>query len=268
MLTCGVECRLHVHRWGQQGPLVIALQSSGMTGLQWRHLANLGEDRFRFWAPDLLNWGQSPSSPNGLRYRHQEDLEQILALIDESGEEVSLAGHSYGGFLALKTALARPDKVLRLALYEPVIWGGLASFSQRSIHRIVERFDPEGLLLNESLAGQDHWMERFIDYWNGPGTWANFSANARRPLQEQSSKLFAEVREAVTDPTPHTEYRGIQAPTLIVHGTVSPPETLAMKEILKRQIPQCATVCVEGGHMAPVRAPKLVDPHLSTFLLS
>lgn len=239
-----------------------------MTGLQWRHLANLGEGRFRLWAPDLLNWGQSPPSPNGIRYRHQEDLEQILSLIDESAETVSLVGHSYGGFLALKAALARSDRVCRLALYEPVIWGGLASFSKRSIQQIVERFDPEGLLLNESVAGTEQWMERFIDYWNGPGTWSSFSANARRPLQDQSAKLFAEVREAVTNPTPHTAYRDIPAPTLIVHGTVSPPETLAMKEILRRQIPLCTTACVEGGHMAPVRVPKLVDPHLLTFLES
>ncbi len=245
---------------------MVGLHSSGLSGFQWKRLADKVSGKIRLLAPDFLGCGQSPPSPHGLDFRYAEDLDQVLTLLDSLGESVILLGHSYGGFIALKATLARPSKVTALALYEPVVWGGLASFRGLPIEKIVARFDPEGYLLNREMAGRPEWMERFIDYWNGSGSWSALGESARRPMLAAAEKLYAEVREVVTDSTPHTEYQPIGQPVLLLHGTTSPPEVLEMKDILAQTLANASTACIPGGHMNPVRNPLPVNAHFELFL--
>ena len=256
--------RVHVHRWGSVGPLVLCLHSSGLSGFQWKRLAD--KVQARFVAPDFLGCGQSPPSPNGLDFSYGEDVEQIVALLDELAEPVLLLGHSYGGFIGLKSALQRPHRVSAMAFYEPVMWGGLASYRGVPIERVVQRFDPEQSLLNRELAGTETWMRRFIDYWNGEGSYDAMTEPQRRPMFAMAEKLFAEVKEVVVDPTPHTAYAPLTQPSLILHGTTSPPEVLQMKDILSGVLPNASTACVPGGHMNPVRNPLPVNAHFELFL--
>ena len=261
-----MKCVLNRNLWGKTGPLVLCLHSSGLSSFQWKRLAEKVGDDFRILAPDFLSCGQSPATPNGLEFRYGEDVEQIVALLDEVGEAVILLGHSYGGFIGLKSALQRPSQVRAMAFYEPVLWGGLASYRGVPIEDVVKRFDPEMYLLNSSLAGSEVWMERFIDYWNGLGSYAAMSESARRSMMTMADKLYAEVKEVVVDPTPHTDYAPLSQPTLILHGTTSPPEVLQMKDILTEVLPQAKTACIPGGHMNPVRNPLPVNAHFELFL--
>lgn len=261
-----MSCRLEIHRWGNVGPLVIALHSSGLSGLQWRRLADRAVENCRLWAPDFFGYGKSPTSPNGLEARYTEDVDEILALIDSVDEQVFLLGHSYGGFIALKSALARPHKVKALCLYEPVIWGGLASFRGVPIEDLVRRFDHHLTLLDKSLAGTEEYLQKFIDYWNGPGVWESMTPVQRGPVIAGAQKIAVEVYEVVTDKTPHTAYAALKMPVHILHGTVSPPEVLAMKDILVQTLPQLTTACIPGGHMNPIRNPLPVNAHFLLFL--
>ena len=261
-----MSCQLHIHRWGQSGPLVLALHSSGLSGLQWRRLSEKVSSEHRLLAPDFLGYGSSPKSVNGVNFTYQEDLREVLKLLDDLAEPVILLGHSYGGFIALKAALARPGQVKTMALYEPVMWGGLASHRGCHIHEVVKRFDPELLLLDKSAAGSEAYLSRFIDYWNGPGSWAAMSPTARKPVIAGGEKIAAEVYEVVTDPTPHTDYLALKQPILILHGTVSPPEVLEMKDILASQQFDLRTACIPGGHMNPVKNPLPVNAHFELFL--
>lgn len=261
-----MSCRLHIHRWGDLGPLVVALHSSGLSGLQWRRLADKTSQECRLWAPDFFGYGKSPASPNGLDSRYTEDVDEVLALLDSVREPVLLFGHSYGGFIALKSALARPDKVRALCLYEPVVWGSLASFRGVPIEKVVARFDPDLILLDKSRAGTEEYLQKFIDYWNGPGSWEAMNPVQRQPVVAGAEKIAVEVYEVVTDKTPHTDYAALKMPIHILHGTVSPPEVLAMKDILTDTLPQLTTACIPGGHMNPIRNPLPVNAHFQLFL--
>ena len=244
----------------------MALHSSGLSGLQWRRLAEKCSSFHQILAPDFFGYGASPQSPNGLDFRYTEDLEQVLSTIDGLDQRCILLGHSYGGFLALKAALARPEKVAALCLYEPVIWGGLASFRACPIEDVVCRFDPQLLLLDKSLAGTSEYLETFIDYWNGSGSWAQMSEAQRAPVIKGASKIAAEVFEVVTDSTPHHVYAALKQPVQILHGTSSPKEVLDMKDILTATISGSTTACIPGGHMNPIRNPIPVNANFALFL--
>lgn len=245
---------------------MLALHSSGLSGLQWRRLADKLGGSARLLAPDFLGYGKSPASPNGLEFRYTEDVEQTVALLDSLAEPALLLGHSYGGFVALKSALARPHLVRGLCLYEPVVWGSLASHRGVPIQEVVRRFDPEMLLLNKGMAGTPEYLERFIDYWNGPGSWQAMNAAQRAPVIAGAEKIAAEVYEVVTDTTPHTDYKALTMPIHLLHGTVSPPEVLCMKDILAETLPQLTTACIPGRHMNPIRNPLPVNAHFQLFI--
>lgn len=257
---------LKIHRWGERGTPVVALHCSGLSGLQWRRIGEAASAHHQIMAPDFLGYGGSPPSPNGLDFRYTEDLEQILAFLDSLPTPYLLLGHSYGGFIALKCAVARPERTLGMCLYEPVMWGGLASYRGVKIEEVIQRFDPEMVLLDKSRAGTEAYLHRFIDYWNGDGFWAAMTEVQRRPVILGAEKIAAEVYEVLKDETPHTEYQSIDCPLHLLHGTVSPPEVLAVKDILQELLPHLTTACIPGGHMNPIRNPIPVNAHFQLFL--
>src|SRR5947209_14361147 len=110
--------------------LVIALHCSGASAAQWRSLeARLGQS-FAFAAPEHYDSGNAPPWRGGDTFRCADEAARTLALIDASERKVHLVGHSYGGGIALHIALARPDRIASLTLYEPSAFYLLKQFGQ------------------------------------------------------------------------------------------------------------------------------------------
>ena len=83
-----------------------------------------------------------------LRARRSNRLvspEAVLSYASKLDEDIQVIGHSYGGVLALILALARPGRVHRLTLIEPVVF------------RLLEGRDEEALapVRNTHLAFAD-----------------------------------------------------------------------------------------------------------------
>ncbi|MEU4492064.1 alpha/beta hydrolase [Streptomyces sp. NPDC023998] len=73
---------------------------------------------------DLRGHGRSERPPTGYDTRTSvADLTALLTAMDLDERPVHLIGNSYGGTLALHTALARPDLVAGLVLIEPPLNG-------------------------------------------------------------------------------------------------------------------------------------------------
>ena|ERR1043165_3526002 len=99
--------------------LVVALHCSGSSAAQWRALdARLGS-AFAFAAPEHYDSGNAPAWTGGDTFTCADEAERTLALIDAADGRIHLIGHSYGGGVALHVALARPERIASLTLYEP-----------------------------------------------------------------------------------------------------------------------------------------------------
>ncbi|MFB6787380.1 alpha/beta fold hydrolase [Streptomyces olivaceus] len=82
----------------------------------WRHQVPALSARHRVVAPDLLGWGAS-DRPLHLSFDYATEVARLARLLDALGlDSVNLAGHDYGGFLALGLAETHPGRVRRLAV--------------------------------------------------------------------------------------------------------------------------------------------------------
>ena len=71
-------------------------------------------------APDLRGHGQSPRfTAHELAAAPEVLLADVMGFLDTQPKPVALIGHSLGGLLALRAAIARPDKVWALVLEDP-----------------------------------------------------------------------------------------------------------------------------------------------------
>jgi lipase len=114
-----VTADLHVHRYGPAGPVRI-LAIHGLTGYggRWRHLASYLPE-IAVAAPDLLGHGLSSwAAP----WTIDANVSALVALLDDEADApVLVAGHSFGGALAMHLAAVRPDRVAALLLLDPAV---------------------------------------------------------------------------------------------------------------------------------------------------
>ena len=100
-----------------------------------------------------------------------DEAARTIALIDATDRKVHLVGHSYGGGVALHVALARPERIASLSLYEPSAFHLLRQFAggDGGLRR-----NPGGRdsIASGVVIGDYRGAPRaFVDYWSGPGAW-------------------------------------------------------------------------------------------------
>ena len=111
---------LHVHRYGPAGPVQL-LAVHGLTGhgRRWETVATRHLPEFTVAAPDLIGHGRSSwAAPWTL----EANTAALGALLDADAEgPVVVAGHSFGGAVALSLAAQRPDLIAGLVLLDPAV---------------------------------------------------------------------------------------------------------------------------------------------------
>ncbi len=112
---------LTIHTAGpDDAPVVILLHGLSDSGSNWPDLMDRWRHEWRILAPDMRAHGTSPRfAPEEMGSTAEIMLADVVALIDAQPERVALLGHSMGGALALRAAVARPEKVWALVLEDP-----------------------------------------------------------------------------------------------------------------------------------------------------
>ncbi len=237
------------------------LHGSAMSSRQWRPLmARLAAKAHRrAVAPDLLGYGDNPRWPDDAPFDLALDVaavtEVVLAESALAGDApVDLVGHSYGGLLALRVALERPDLVRTLALYDPVAFGVLfeaaaAVDARAEVADLVAR----SALSDPALQGSELWFRAFMTYWGGEQAWDMLPAEARAEALRVGRKVAREVQSVLGDRAPAAAYSGVRAPTLLLTGERTPLAAREVGRLLHGALPRAERVVIPGaGHAGPL----------------
>jgi pimeloyl-ACP methyl ester carboxylesterase len=249
------------------GSGVVCIHSNASNAGQWKSLTETLAPEFHVVAPDLYDSGKSPAWPSDRMIGLRDEVALIEPALARAGSPFALVGHSYGAAVALMVAMANPDRVRAIAVYEPTLFSLLDAESPAPN-------DADGIRDTVAQAGaaldrgdRDAAAERFIDYWSGPGAWAAVPEQ-RKPLIAASVTNVRRWGHALfTEPTRLAAFRALTVPVLYMTGKRSTPSALGVARLLSRALPRVEVVeFAHMGHMGPVAYPDAVNKVIYRFL--
>lgn len=119
------------------GKIVLLLHGKNFNGAYWEQTArHLADNGFRVVMPDQVGFGKS-TKPQNYQYSFQQLAENTEAIMDKLGlNKYIVFGHSMGGMLAVKYAVAYPAQVEKLILENPI---GLEDYRKFSPWQSIDK---------------------------------------------------------------------------------------------------------------------------------
>lgn len=165
-----------------------------------------------------------------------------------------IIGHSFGGTIALRLAVERPDLVRSLTLIEPIFLAVLEADNPDMARDHEALMEP----MTTALAARDYETaaREFIEVWGTGRAWADLSEEQRGYMVERMYVVAAE------EPSVHRDNGGmlaqgvlarIKVPVLLIEGSASPEVIGTINQGLARRMPQAERAVIAGaGHMVPI----------------
>jgi len=223
---------------------VVLLHSALGDSRLWKRQVAALEREHHVIAPDLPGWGDNPLPTEPFSF-----VEFAAGFLPGV-----LVGNSFGGAIALRTALAHPDKVERLVLVDP----GLPAWDWTETMRGY--FDAEEKAIE---AGDlDGATEVNLEFWVKPEHRDEVRPQQRRALELQTAHEEPELIWPEMGPL-----SGLEMPTLVVVGADDRADFHAIAEHLAGGIPNADLVIVPGaGHLVGIDQPEELNALLLEFL--
>jgi pimeloyl-ACP methyl ester carboxylesterase len=258
----GVE--VHYEEAGA-GPALLFLHGLGASGFAFRKNVPELAGRFRVIAPDLPGFGFSGRDAPDLSMTALAGY--AAGLLDALGvDRVSVVGHSMGGDIALRLALAEPARVERLVLVAPATDGVMRRGAL--LAPLYGPLLPVWAAALRVLPGARRWWlshacydssyltEDVLAGYAAPGMVRGHVAALRRLLRDRG-------KDGPYDPSV------IKAPVLIVWGEADRILGAASGRRLAGRVPGAEFLVVEGaGHWLPEEQPQRFNEILLSFLTS
>ena len=249
------------------GTGIVCLHSNASVSAQWLPLMELLSPRYHVLAADSFGAGRSPAWPTDRAVTLQDEVDLLEPVFARAGSPFWLVGHSYGGAIALKAALSRPESLLGLVLYEPVLFSVVeqANPGDEALRGILDAVTDSAAAVeagNPAAAG-----ERFIDYWMGQGAWSTFPSNRKGAIAASMTNVRGWGQALMNERTPIDAFRKLEVPILYMVGGRSPASSRAVARLLQATLPRVTPVeFAKLGHMGPVTHASIVNDTIANFI--
>ncbi|MCB9794912.1 MAG: alpha/beta hydrolase [Alphaproteobacteria bacterium] len=233
----------------------------------WAPVIPLLDDELRVIALDLNNFGESARTPEPLDHRQRaQAVDELRAYLGV--ERMHLVAHDLGASVAVDYMGAYGERVERLVLMSSPVYPdfqepGVVELMRRERLGLALLNTAPGLIMNLTLRRGVYHRENipedytasFLSHYAGREGKRALWNNLWWGTPEESFAAYPEI------------LRGLEAPTLIVHGELDPfiPQEHALR--MQDDIPNSQLVLLAGGaHFLPMDTPAAVATVINGFL--
>jgi pimeloyl-ACP methyl ester carboxylesterase len=233
---------------------VIALHCSGGGAAQWRQLGAALDARYSLIAPEHYGCESVGPWSGAHAFTLADEASVTIEIIDRADGKVHLVGHSYGGGVALRAAIERPDRIASLTLYEPSAFHLLKAIGARGASALAEIVALQTKVNQGVITGDYRGAAvSFVDYWGGRGAWGALRPSVQTALTRWMPKAPLDFRALIDEPTPAATYADLRFPVLIMRGEHALPPSRLIAEILQALVPDARLeIVASAGHMGPL----------------
>ncbi|MEM7288070.1 MAG: alpha/beta hydrolase [Actinomycetota bacterium] len=209
---------------------------------------------YRCIAWDERGFGETPATAP---FTYWDMADDALALLDHLGvEQAVLAGMSQGGFISMRAALSRPDRVR-----------GLILIDTQAGTEAEENIEAYGGMLQHWLS--DAPLGEIGDFVAGlilgdpelSATWIPIWEARRSEMNEHPGTCLLS-RDDITD-----RLGEIACPALVIHGDADAAIPLDLGQVLADRIPTASIEVMPGGsHAANMTHPAETNQAIAAFM--
>ena len=269
-----VDGPVHYLDFGGSGQPLLMVHGLGGSALNWMAVGPRVAENYRALALDLAGFGQTPL------FNRSAAVGANAALVHEFidrviGQPVVLMGNSMGGHISILEAAAHPQAVKAAILVDPAIPGvhvrrpepamlgvmaalSIPGLAQNLLGRRARALGPEGLVrqaLGLVCADPSRVDPAIIE--------AHVKLTREREhLGPQNDRAFLQASRSIglrmADPRFWSRVARVQAPTLVVHGSLDRLIPVAAARALVRRRPDWRLEVLDGvGHVPMMETPAL-----------
>ncbi|MBX3524213.1 MAG: alpha/beta hydrolase [Xanthobacteraceae bacterium] len=225
------------------GSCIVFVPGSFSATAAWRPISQKLEG-FRSIATSLPGCGGTDPLPGG-KTSAEDYVDLIEAVIDHAKAPVHLVGHSWGGTLAVATALRSQAKLASLILIEANPCDVLRQSGDYELHTAAKKMS--GAYIAAYHAGEREAARRVIDFWTGAGTFDALPPKMREYAVQTTPANIIDWPAMFAFRRPLSDYATLELPVLLIHGTASPPSLHRVAEILHAAIPGAKLEKISGA---------------------
>lgn len=247
---------------------VIALHCSGAGAGQWKKLGVALGPGYAVEAPEHYGCDSTGQWSGDHAFTLADEAARTIDLIDRCAGKVHIVGHSYGGGVALHVALARPDRIASLSLYEPSAFHLLKAVGSAA-HAAFAEIAAITAETSSGIVSGDYRGAAiaFIDYWGGTGAFASLRPAVQSALVRWIPKAPLDFRALIEEGTPIAAYAALDFPVLVMRGEHAPAPTRQITEMLPGLLTDARTVVIDGaGHMGPLTHAEVVAAEIARHI--
>ena len=272
--TADLDGPVHYVDFGGTGRPLLMVHGLGGSAINWMAVGPEVAESYHAIALDLAGFGQTPLFNRSAAVGPNADL--VHSFIEQViGEPVLLMGNSMGGHIAVVEAANHPASVEALILVDPAIPGvhvrrpepqrlgvmaalTIPGFAEIMLDRRARLLGPEGLVL-ETLAivcADPSRVARDV-------VQAHVQLMRERDkLGRQNGRAFLQASRSIglrmADPRFWSRVAKVQAPALIVHGSLDRLIPVAAARELARRRPDWTLGILDGiGHVPMMESPSM-----------
>ena len=225
----------HMLDWGGNGEWMVCLHGLASQAHIWDLVAPRLSDAFHVVAIDQRGHGLSDKPDSGYDFATvASDLDEVLRTLQI--ERALLAGHSWGGNVALQYAVDHPDRVRGLVLID----GGFLQVGDRvdwpSTEKFLEPPDLIGTPVDEFRAGMKMWMGAAWSPEAEAITLQNFEVRADGTIAPRLRKAnHMQVVRAIWEHRPSELWAQVQCPVLMIPAVAPEPHDERTRDVLENK---------------------------------